>query len=71
MPTIEHAYQAAKCVDVTEQRRILSASTPGQAKRLGQRCKLRGDWERVKYDIMLSLVRLKFSSQAGGRQHVE
>ena len=59
-PTVEHAYQAAKVLSVRERRRIRECATPGQAKRLGRKVKLRKDWEDVKIHIMQSLVDDKF-----------
>jgi hypothetical protein len=58
--TTEHAYQAMKTYDVDQQRAIHKARDPGLAKMLGQRCIMRKDWDTVKYDIMLDLLRLKF-----------
>ena len=39
---------------------ILLCATPGDAKRLGSRAKLRPDWEEVKVQIMHNLVLQKF-----------
>ena len=60
-PTVEHAFAAMKTFDIKLRRSISTASSPGEAKLLGRRLDLRHDWEEVKDDIMLSLVRLKFS----------
>lgn len=60
-PTVEHAYQAAKTLDPNERRHILTAATPGRAKRLGRRVHLRPDWEEVKVQVMAKLVWQKFS----------
>jgi ribA/ribD-fused uncharacterized protein len=59
-PTLEHAFQAAKCSTDWEREMIRKASTPGQAKRLGRRVNLRSDWEDVKLDIMWRLLCYKF-----------
>ncbi len=59
-PTVEHAFQAAKTVDEQEQETIRQAPTPGEAKHLGKRVKLRANWEAVKQEVMLTYVRLKF-----------
>lgn len=40
---------------------IANAPTPGQAKRLGRKVKIRPDWEYVKKDIMLEGLRKKFA----------
>jgi ribA/ribD-fused uncharacterized protein len=61
-PTVEHAFQAAKTDDPEERATILAAGSPGKAKRLGKRVRLRKDWESVKVGIMETLVRAKFVS---------
>lgn len=60
-PTAEHAFQAAKTNDPKEKLKIAIASTPGKAKSLGQSVTLRPDWDKVKVDIMLQVVRAKFA----------
>jgi ribA/ribD-fused uncharacterized protein len=65
-PTTEHAYQAAKTLDLDERRRICDAETPGKAKKMGQAPErggvviLREDWDRVKDGVMLEICRQKF-----------
>lgn len=60
-PTSEHAYQAAKTLDLDEQISIHEmAKTPGQAKRLGQRVTKRDDWEEIKLQKMFEIVKEKF-----------
>jgi ribA/ribD-fused uncharacterized protein len=65
--TVEHAFQAAKTHDAAYRDMIRTTATPGHAKMLGQRSafahhhvELRPDWETVKYDVMIDLLRLKF-----------
>ena len=60
-PTIEHYFQAQKTTVPFERVAIANAATPGQAKREGRRITLRKDWERVKDDVMLQGLRLKFA----------
>lgn len=60
-PTTEHAYQAAKTLDASDRRKIRNAETPGEAKKLGRKLKVRPDWDKVKFDIMEDLVRQKFT----------
>jgi len=60
-PTSEHAFAAAKSLDLSERDRILQEVTPGRAKRLGRRIELRRDWEDVKVRIMKQLVLDKFT----------
>ncbi len=60
--TLEHLYQSAKTEDPEEYERIMQASTPAEAKRLGRRvAHLRPDWEEQKVDVMLYLLRHKFA----------
>lgn len=59
-PTVEHAFQAAKTLDVAVRERIRGASDPSYAKYMGRRVKLRADWETIKQTVMLNLLREKF-----------
>jgi len=59
-PSTEHAFQAAKTDDVGLRRKVRQAKTAGEAKALGRKLPLRRDWERVKLDVMLDLLRKKF-----------
>lgn len=59
-PTVEHAYQAQKTLDIKERQEIASASSPGRAKRMGRKVKIRVDWEDVKYSVMVECLRQKF-----------
>ena len=60
--TVEHAFQAAKAVRADDRERIRTAITPGIAKRRGRTVALRSDWESIKLDVMLNLLRIKFAS---------
>src|SRR4051812_19647737 len=59
--TVEHAYQSCKHGSEAWRLTVWTATTPGQAKRIGRRVPLRSDWEKVKVPIMLDLLRQKFS----------
>jgi ribA/ribD-fused uncharacterized protein len=59
-PSVEHAFQAAKTSDPSLRKKIREAKTPGEAKAKGREVPLRKDWESVKLDIMLDLLRRKF-----------
>ena len=61
-PTVEHAFQAAKTLNINERIVISKLDTPGKAKRAGRKCNLREDWEVVKYDVMYQCIRLKFQN---------
>lgn len=58
----EHAYQAAKTMDRTMRAIISRQPTAGAAKSLGKSVRLRDDWEQVKIDVMLEILRSKFRS---------
>lgn len=58
--SVENAFQASKTLSEDE-RVIFTKYTPIEAKRLGRKVKLRGDWEEVKVLIMTELIFIKFS----------
>ena len=60
-PSVEHAYQAAKTLNEQERLRIMRLGTAAQAKRAGRYLKgLRPNWDGIKLNIMLELLRKKF-----------
>lgn len=59
--TMEHFFQASKTPNIEEFLDILAADTPGKAKRLGRKCMLYPDWEKIKINVMESGLYLKFS----------
>jgi ribA/ribD-fused uncharacterized protein len=60
-PDNEHPFQAAKTVNSAERDRVRAAATAKLAKQEGRRVTLRADWERVKFNTMLELCRVKFT----------
>src|ERR1041385_244954 len=60
-PTVEHAYQSAKTLDMAERRRIAALPTPAEAKTAGRALSQRPGWEQVKFDVMERCVREKFT----------
>ncbi len=66
-PTVEHAFQAAKCRDAVERRRFI-CGVAADVKQLGQTVSLRPDWDEVKPGLMLDLVRRKFEIPALARR---
>lgn len=56
----EHAYQAAKSLDLQEWKLIQRCPTPGAAKRAGHALKIRPDWDQVKNEVMEIIVKTKF-----------
>lgn len=76
----EHAFQAMKSEEFTDKLQVQACKTPGQAKRMGRKIKLRPDWEEIKLKVMLDVVRAKFGQNpelmslllaTGDRQLVE
>lgn len=57
--SVELRYQMAKCAEA-HQRKYFDGLNPREAKAMGQRVKIRTDWEAVKVDIMLFHVTRKF-----------
>jgi len=58
-PSSENAYQAAKSLDPQVRAQFVNI-TPSESKKLGREVQVREDWEKVKYDIMYSIVLDKF-----------
>lgn len=65
-PTLEHAFQAAKTLDLKEREMVREQATPGKAKQAGHSVHLRPDWEGVKVAIMKGLLQQKFFRHALG-----
>ena len=59
-PSVEAAFQAAKCADHRDRAQFL-AMTPEQAKRFGRQIRMRDDWDARKLTIMHNLLVHKFS----------
>lgn len=58
--SVEDAFQAAKTLDPHDRECIRVAQSPAHAKKMGRRVNLRPDWESIKIEVMLDLVRKKF-----------
>jgi ribA/ribD-fused uncharacterized protein len=60
-PSVEAAYQAAKCANADDRLQFQNDRLPaGGAKKLGREVEIRSDWEDVKFGIMERLVARKF-----------
>jgi len=62
-PTVEHAYQAAKTKEPKVREIFSTLGPPSLAKKLGRNIIMRSDFEYKKKDIMLQLLRNKFSDE--------
>jgi ribA/ribD-fused uncharacterized protein len=63
-PSVEHHYQAAKAIKVEDKERILNAKTGAEAKTIAKTIQIREDWETYKFEVMESLLRIKFNEQS-------
>lgn len=60
--TAEHHFQAAKAWNKDDGLRILNATTPGKAKRLGREIMRRPDWDAIRIDVMYDILCVKFQN---------
>lgn len=60
-PSSEHAYVAAKTLDIEVRKLIPEIPTAGKVKRFGREIQLRSDWESVKINEMRRILERKFS----------
>ena len=60
-PTNEHYFHAHKSSIVSQNILIAHAATPGEAKRLGRKCKMRPDWNTYRLEVMRNGIHLKFT----------
>lgn len=58
--SVEHAYQAAKTLDLSHRIIIRDCGRPGVAKKLGKHIVLRDDWNEIKLSVMGQLLWQKF-----------
>lgn len=61
--TGEHAFAGMKTTDLGVRGKIRGAPTPGYAKAMGRKVALREDWEEIKYDVMMTILRAKFTRE--------
>jgi ribA/ribD-fused uncharacterized protein len=59
-PSSEHAFAAAKTLDLQYREAIRQCKTAGQAKRMGREVSLRLDWDKIRVDIMHTILYSKF-----------
>jgi ribA/ribD-fused uncharacterized protein len=59
--SVESAFQALKSEDF-EVRKMFVDLGPAEAKALGRKIKLRGDWNKIKDNVMEYLLRIKFKN---------
>jgi ribA/ribD-fused uncharacterized protein len=68
-PTSEHAYQAQKFVSSDMRVAIASINDPSDVKRFARSFPITPDWEQLRVEVMLNVVRTKFACHRSlGRQ---
>lgn len=60
-PSVEHAYQAAKTLNLDQRTKIRLMEHPGQAKKYGRLVHMKHSWPTTKVMVMESLLRKKFT----------
>lgn len=60
-PTSEHAYQAAKTLDVLQRENVAMLASPADAKRYGKAVSMRPNWDNIKVRVMEEIVYAKFT----------
>ena len=60
-PSVENAYQAAKCANDADREKFIAIKS-SEAKRLGRIIKMRSNWDQIKLDVMYELVKQKFAT---------
>ncbi len=59
-PTVEHAFQAQKTLNISIRKEIAAQPTPGKAKAIGRNIILRSDWRDIRIQIMYRALKAKF-----------
>ena len=62
--SVEHAFQAHKATNKKDHEWIRLAPSASTAKKRGNQIELRKDWKRIKVNLMLILVTIKFRNPA-------
>jgi len=68
-PSTEHAYQAAKSIDINIRNEFLSETCNG-AKNKGRKIEVRENWDTIKYDVMFTVIYDKFYRHPELRQQL-
>lgn len=60
-PSSEHAYMAAKTLDLAKRQEMARIPRAADVKRVGRQLELRPDWEQVKVSVMERVLHAKFT----------
>lgn len=61
-PTSEHAFQAAKSPFKSIKIQISNLKTPGDSKRKGRSIEIKENWESIKVEEMIKILKIKFKA---------
>lgn len=61
--SVEHSYQAYKADNELEHEYIRNLDTSAKAKKSGKLIKIRENWDKIKYELMLDIIRSKFEDK--------
>jgi ribA/ribD-fused uncharacterized protein len=70
-PSVEHAYQAHKTLDINERKQIALLPSASASKKYSHTMTVREDWKSVRMGIMENLLRQKFSQPSFKRRLLE
>lgn len=60
--TVEHHFNAAKTLNPFERAQVYAQTSAADAKKVGRQVTLRPEWDdRIRFEVMTELLRLKFS----------
>lgn len=62
-PSVEHAFQAAKTLNLNDRKSFQVIRAASEAKRVGRQVSLRPDWDEIRESVMLQCLRSKFSDE--------
>lgn len=54
--SVEYYYQAMKAKHAVDRERIMTAKTPGAAKRMGRSVEMVDNWHEIKYNVMYKAI---------------
>lgn len=69
--TTEHFFQAMKSKDISHRVCVSRTNSPGSAKAMGRRVRLRPDWSQIREDVMMFGLLHKFAEGTDWRRRLD
>ena len=69
--TPEHLYQSRKAVKLSDRKRIADASSPAEAKKIGNHVQMRKGWDEHKIEVMEWIQKIRFNQPYWEKQLLE